>query len=341
MPPNRLQRFLKGFQSRNTLLRILVVAGVSVATAIIMQGWNPPFSYRTGFIPWRDIVVAYPFKKPDQAATETARLRAKSQVRYVYFNDPEPLVQLKASLRNTLLELAADGRLSPQEEETWSEFQPARKEGQDAPTDTDPSAGFQAFHDKIAGEKNIAKIEDAVAAALAPFESQGLLGKLTQTPKGLNQEQIVVRPEGRPEIEKVVNIADVLIGNGNAVSSRLEEKLGDPLLAARLFAWLRPRLKATLTFDEAATQKAIRKAADSVKEVYAEFAVGQVLSPGRQTAGVGRDGLAAARACGRNACASVGAAIESPLGGRRGLPHLVFLCRCSTWRGASPSFSRI
>ena len=279
MPPNRFQRFLKGFQNRNSLLRIVLLASVSVATAIIMQGWNPPFSYRTGYIPWRDIVVAYAFQKPDPVATETARLRAQSQVRYVYINDPEPLVQLKASLRNTLLELAADDKLTSQENETWAEFQPPLEEDQKPPSDKELTAEFQRFHEKIAGEKNMAKIADALAAALAPFESQGLLDKLTQKPKQLNQEQIVVHPKGRPEIEKIVNITDVLIGNGNAISSRLEEKLGDPLLAARLFAWLRPRLKPTLTFDEAATQKAVRKAFDSVDEVYAKFAVGQVLSP--------------------------------------------------------------
>lgn len=287
MPPNRFQRFLKGMQTRNTLLRVTLLTSMSVLTAVIIQGWNPPFSYRTGFIPRRDIVAAMPFQKPDPVATELARDRAKSQVRCVYINDPEPLIQLKASLRNTLLELAADDQLTPLEQEVWNEFQPPREEGEPAADEEELAAQFRQFHAKVVGEKNLAKIEEAVASALAPFESQGLLDKLTQTPQQLNQEQIVVHPKGRLEIEKIVNIADVLIGDGNSILQRLEEKLGDTLLAARLFAWLRPRLKPTLTFDEAATQRAIRKAADSVEEVYAKFAVGQVLCPAGKP--LGRD----------------------------------------------------
>ncbi len=261
------------------MLRILLVSSMSLLTAVIIRGWNPPFSYRTGQIPRRDIVAAVPFQEFDQVATEMARNRAQSQVRYVYVHDPEPLVQLKASLRNTLLELAADKQLTPAEEKTWSEFQPPREEDEQPASSADLLNRFQEFHERIAGEKNLARIEEAVAAALAPFETRGLLDKLAQTPSQLNQEQIVVRLQGRPEIEKVVNITDVLIGDGNAVLERLEEKLGDPSLAARLFAWLRPRLKPTLIYDEAATRKALREASESVDDVYAKFAVGQLLCP--------------------------------------------------------------
>ena len=55
----------------------------------------------------RDVVARASFLVADPVATEAAKDRARSRVRYVYAVDPQPLEQLRASLRNTVVEVTA------------------------------------------------------------------------------------------------------------------------------------------------------------------------------------------------------------------------------------------
>ena len=42
----------------------------------MIRGWDPPFAYRTGYTPPRDIVARVPFSKPNPGATASAREQA-------------------------------------------------------------------------------------------------------------------------------------------------------------------------------------------------------------------------------------------------------------------------
>ena len=123
LPPGQWERVWATFCRRDSLARIGLVFLAAVAMCVVIEGWDPPFAYRTGYTPSRNIVARVPFTNPNPEATELAQQRARSQVRYVYAQDAEPLVQLRARLRNTIVELTAAATLKDVDPQIWKEFQ--------------------------------------------------------------------------------------------------------------------------------------------------------------------------------------------------------------------------
>ena len=129
LPPGQWERAWIGLRRRDVLGRIGLALLAAVATCAVIHGWDPPFPYRTGYSPPRNIVATVPFTKADPAATAVAQQRARDQTRYVYVQDAEPLVQLRAKLRNTLVELTAAPTLDKLDPKIWKDFQPPLAEG--------------------------------------------------------------------------------------------------------------------------------------------------------------------------------------------------------------------
>src|SRR5579871_3954326 len=106
LPPNLAERFLGSLQKGDVWLRIGLCILAVAFLWVVTGAWAPPFSYRTGFVPPRDIIARVEFKKFDPDATHDARKKAENQVRFVYSQDPSSLVQLRAALKNKLVEIA-------------------------------------------------------------------------------------------------------------------------------------------------------------------------------------------------------------------------------------------
>ena len=70
----------------------------------------------------------------------------------------------------------------------------------------------------------------------------------------------------------------MLLGDKTAIQRPLRKNPQLAAVADRLFTWLKPRLKPTLTLDDAATKQEIGAAVDAVPDVYAEYSVGQTLA---------------------------------------------------------------
>ncbi len=246
MPPGQWERAWSNLSRRDMLVRIGLALLAAVAMVIVIHGWDPPFSYRTGYVPQRDIVARVSFTQADQVATEAARQRARSQACYVYTHDPAPLAQLRASLRNAVVELNSAELLS--------------------------------------GKENLEKFDIAIAAAFTPFEEHGLLGKLPSPPSEGNQEKILVSSNVPPEPPQVVKVNDVLIGDGTALRENLLEQFkaaelpNATELADRLQAWIRPRLLPTLQLDDAGTRQAKDDAAATVETVFVSYKPGELLA---------------------------------------------------------------
>ena len=274
-------------------------AGAVAAAAICcaIRAWEPPFSYRIGHVPMRDIVARVRFTQEDTTATDAARQQARNEVRYVFVQDPKPLEQLRASLYNTVVELTAAATLTKSIKARWREFQPPAAAGAAGPRRSEEQQ-FQAFRAVLAGPENLARFKQGLADALAPFEQRGLLD-LEQAASAAGQGG---RPAGagKPGRDRrascraapaaaehaseappsqVVKVADVLIGDGAAIHRSLQEHLASEEVADRVFAWLRPRLPATLKQDEAATQLARDEAAKAVPPVVLTFETGQKGQP--------------------------------------------------------------
>ncbi len=287
LPPNRVARVLAYLRRGGVLLRIALGVLAAALVVLVTSAWAPPFEFRTGYVPPRDVVVRAEFRELDQQATRDARQRAASQVRYVYAQDPEPLVQLRAGLVRRLIELTSAETAEALDPKLWDEFQPPpTAEGAPA-TIEDRDADFLALRAALAGEEAQAQLAKTLADIFQPFERNGLLDRLPQELDTGNQEEIFVHPLGQPTERHLVKVTDVLIGN----ASLLEEKLGSRLPSAELaryaFAWLRPRITSTrtLALDEPLTREAREAAMDAVSDVYIVHPVGQVLAKGATAIG--------------------------------------------------------
>jgi len=276
MPPGKLERALVSLARRDVLVRL----GLGVAAAIVLcaltHAWAPPFAYRAGYSPPRDIVSRVPFEQYDPAATDEDRETAKEQARAVYAQNPEQLVQLQAALRNTIRELAAAKDLGGATLEKWAEFEPPQPEGAPPLDPQQREQRFRRFQQSVAGEENLARIDGAVASALQRYEKFGLL----ESPGPGNEDEILVYREGHAETQEPVRVSDVLLGDGIGVRNALAEQLGSADLADHLFAWLYPRLSKThtLSLDKVRTMQSQEKAVAAVEPVFVHYETGQPLA---------------------------------------------------------------
>src|SRR5687768_4402542 len=102
LPPGRLLRALVSLKRGDVLARLALAVFAALAIWIVTGAGLPPFSHRLGDVPPRDIIGKVPFQKADKAAKDKAQQQAAEQVLNVYDQDPAPLVQLEAKLRNTI-----------------------------------------------------------------------------------------------------------------------------------------------------------------------------------------------------------------------------------------------
>jgi hypothetical protein len=167
----------------------------------------------------------------------------------------------------------------------WAEFFAPPGPGTTPPTTEELVEQYTRFRDALAVEGSTERLEQMVAAALSPFEQQGLIDKLPQEPNEGNQQEIEVFPKGQPGSTQVVKVDDVLIGQAGELRKRLAESMESPVVVERVFQWLQPRLQPTLTLAEQRTQEAIQLAIQQVGTKYTTYAAGQVLAKGGEPLG--------------------------------------------------------
>ena len=294
MPPGQWERAWTGLRRRDVLGRIGLALLAALMICAVIRGWDPPFPYRTGYVPPRDIVAAVSFTKPDPEATAAARVQARSQALYVYIQDSEPLVQLRAELRNTLVAVTAAESYDKLDPEIWNAFQPRPVEAEQKAGEGDKSAAsdastqpkpkspeqqFREFRAAITPQEHLDRVVGAVASAFATFEDSGvLLGKLDHNLGPGNLQEIITYPKGHPKSEHKVRVEDVQIGDGSAIRDSLRRQPDLTNIADQLFAWLLPRLKPTLSVDAQRTTEAMDAAAKAVRPVMVDYSAGQPLA---------------------------------------------------------------
>jgi cyclic-di-AMP phosphodiesterase PgpH len=278
LPPGPWERIWSNLHRREILVRIGLLLLASVAMCFVIEGWNPPFEYRTGYTPAHILVARVPFNNPNPEATKLAQLRARSQVRYVYVQDSAPLVQLRARLRNTILEITAASALKDLDQGIWKDFRLPVPAGEKQSEEKTPDELFKEFHEAFSGTDKIESLGEVLTVALGPYEQHGLIDKLPQEPGEGNQDEISVHPIGQSEPLLIVKVADVLLGDGAAIRDSLRNNLDNKDIADRLFAWLRPQLESTLKIDMKETAQAIDDAKKAVRPVVDPYPAGATLA---------------------------------------------------------------
>ncbi len=284
LPPNLAERLLGSVQRFDVLMRIGLCILAAIVLWLVVGGWAPPFPFRTGMVPERDLLPRVAFRKFDPVATKTEKDKAASQIRYVYEQDPSKLLQLRQGLNNKLSEISTAATLDALNPAVWQEFSPPTTPNVEPPSPEKQAEVYQQFHAAVADKEKLEKVEKAVESAFAPLEQTGIIEKLSQAPDQGNQREIYVHPGGSTAFPMVVQVPDVMVTTAAAkLLERLKDELGQDN-AQRIFYWIKPRLTQlvqttpTLKLDEASTQAAQDEAIKKVPDQFTEFKPGHALA---------------------------------------------------------------
>jgi putative nucleotidyltransferase with HDIG domain len=283
LPPGQLARTFDALRRSDVLTRIGLCAALAILLWLLTAGWAPPFAYRPGYIPQRNIFARVKFEQVDTIATEDRNRKKQRELLAIYVHDPKPLLQLQQSLKNKVFQVIRAEKLEDVDKLVWDEFYvaPTSDKGEVDPEREQKT--FAAFRDSFAMDMDLAKFESAVRSAMKNIESRGLLKDLEHGMDDFNLTAIMVHPLGDPGLMQRVEVKDVRIAE---VSVNLEQWLLESLRTSNLpvenvdvvgklvFHWLRPRLPVTLKYDEAASKEAAKQAIEALPPVMKTYIPG-------------------------------------------------------------------
>jgi putative nucleotidyltransferase with HDIG domain len=256
LPPNLVERLLGDLQRGDVLLRLGLCVLSAVFLWAVVQAWAPPFPFRAGYVPVRDLMARVDFKKSDPVTTQKEKDKAANKARFVYQQDATPVIQLRGALRGRLDEIASAATVQDLKPGVWQEFSAPAAPNVEPLTPEQQEVEFQPVHEAVSDKDKLDKVERAVAAAFAPIEQTGVIDKLSQAYDEGNQTEIYVHPATSSAFPELVKVNDVLLGQAaSGVQERLRQELGSQELAQRLFNWIKPKLTSTLAVDPVATKK--------------------------------------------------------------------------------------
>lgn len=281
LPPGKFKQLSEQFRHSEIWIRFGLAGFAALLMLVLCKSWEPPFSYRSGYIPARDMIAKVTFQVPDENKTRNLREQRRKETLVYYENRPQALAQSREALKDQLfLVLAADSldRLTSQGREAWQQFFKT-DETVEAKAEL---AKFAAVKSTFHADPELKQLDEAVRTAMQPFIERGLLVSLGHTIDEGDQGAILVFDTGRPELAKPVDLEKVRIATAK---SELAKRLKDELVrryevseagqvGELISGWLVERLPTTLTYNPELSEIARTAAADKVEVVKVPYVAG-------------------------------------------------------------------
>ncbi|WP_164102368.1 HD family phosphohydrolase [Candidatus Laterigemmans baculatus] len=282
LPPGRFQQLSEQFRHAALWGRFALAGLAAVIMLVVCQCWEPPFSYRTGYVPPRDMIARVNFQVPDETKTRILQDQRRRETIVYYRNRSQSLNQLREALRDQLfLVLSAPSleQLSSEGQDAWGDFFIG---DETAGPDDSALARFAALKATFADDPELKRLDEAVKLALLPHIEHGLLLSLSHSIDAGNQAVINVYDAGHPDLAIPVEIDKVRIATASIeLVDRLKreviqrfEREEAPVAAEMIAEWLAERLPVTLTYDPELSAAARDAAAESVEPVMVPFTAG-------------------------------------------------------------------
>jgi len=297
------------FQLSNRRLREVVIESLrngknwghillSLVAALLMwgitQGWTPPFQYRIGYIPERDIVAAVPFEVEDEIGTVVQQRRAVAETLCIYNNDTYQLGKLQENLGLAVDDLVAAESLESAPMQIWGNFLALNmdlSEGETNPPDQQrleqSRMDFERFCQLFAEDDVRDEFKDALDEIYGPWKETGILEALGHSEQEGRLDSIQINGEN--------NASDVIVPVSEVRQSEIARTLPDVLAQAfqslnfeqadtefvtqLVENWIREvGLPATLTIDNALSMKRRQNERESVAQQFRNYQPGQKLA---------------------------------------------------------------
>ena len=247
---------------------------------VIMFGWSPAFPYRTRTTPGRDLHARTAFEYPDSELTLEKKERARAKVLNYYINSPQPLADLRSGLIDDVFEV---------KQKTFNElkeFWNPRFLGDDEKLLEKAEEEFDLFKSSLAGDEKLETLREAIDKAFINIDKNGLLETVEHEFPDGNMQEIQVFLGGDIETAQRVSISDVRIAEvGDILLKNLKDEIRryedvfpeDNNLAERIFVWFKPRLPATLKWDQQGTKDERKRVASQIDVVMKQYEQGDSL----------------------------------------------------------------
>ncbi|MEZ6099426.1 MAG: HDIG domain-containing protein [Pirellulaceae bacterium] len=281
LPPSPWERGLLLLRRGDVLLRLGVCVIASLVMWLATAAWSPPFPYRIGQMPQRNIVARVEFKVKNEKATAEEKEKARRGIQCIYENDPQLLVQLREKLKGRVFELLRAESYEKFDRKVWDEFFVPPSEGEEALSDDVRAHQFEMLREALRNDPDLADFDKAVQLAFINLERFGLLEKLQhsfENGEG-SQTEIRVRRSSEDPNPILVDVNKVRIAEATVtLQEELSKQLTPPIVADRVYAWLSTRLPITLTYNRNASREAADLAAEQVQQVMDTYKPGDQLA---------------------------------------------------------------
>ena len=173
LEPSALQRQLTQLLTGQSLLQLLIAAVTVVILVVVLQGWLPPFAYREGQIPERDIVARVAFDLVDVQQTKMLRDQRRRETLCYYENRPQPINQLRSALKDQMFALLREKsftELTPEQLAHLNQFAQAGHSDQAALT---PEAALGHLRALLSDSDQINRFGQVPQSITSPIAESG------------------------------------------------------------------------------------------------------------------------------------------------------------------------
>jgi putative nucleotidyltransferase with HDIG domain len=267
-------------RQRDRLARLAVVASAVLVTAAVVYGPGPPFTFRIGQRPGREVRVnVEKFERLNQKKSNAERQMAIDQVAPSLVNDPAPVRDLEARLDDLIDAIAKTPALRdlPRNlRETWGLGDETFAELKAA---TDTPERLDAVHAQL-------------RQAFAPLVRDGVLGPDTLPRHEESSRTLAIRTLGQQPgeahfVPRERVVRERVAKPDEPVYKEFVAAFTSPRLGPVLFRLIAEKLAGTptLTYEEQYTAQKREEARNSVRDVFDTYHRGDLLVEQDQTIG--------------------------------------------------------
>jgi putative nucleotidyltransferase with HDIG domain len=266
---------------QRTRAALLALVAVSVvASAAIVHGTGPPFTYRLGERPQREIRVnVNEFKLRNQTKTSNERQAAADQVSPALINDPAPIRELAERLDDLTTAVAKSRRFEDLHGNIRSAWKLKPENYLDLKAATDTPERRDNLHVQVSAAFGPLLRDGVLGPGVLPQgEESGRPLAIRQAGQSLEQARLVARDRVVPER---------IVKSDGPVYQEFCSAFTAPRIGQILFGLIAGQLDtaATLKFDAEATARLREEARRSVPEHFDTYNRGEVLVEQDQTIG--------------------------------------------------------
>jgi cyclic-di-AMP phosphodiesterase PgpH len=243
-----------------------------VALLVILEGWQPPFAYREGYVPPRAIISRVAFEVADAEKTDMLRAQIRREVLCFYENNPGPFGQLSSAIIGRFAQLMPDKPY----EELDSEQRAALESllpGKDDELEISREQALLAVRSLLSPPGQNEKLSVAMRMVFEPLVEHGVLKSLSHDIDEGNQRLIHVFSSGQAEQPVAIDVTRVRLAEVSAelpqqTIDTFQQVFGKPeavTVAKMVNAYMIPNLPTTLTYRQDLSEEARIKAEASIK----------------------------------------------------------------------------